>query len=264
MSPHFLKRHGVIFTILWQVLICFFITMAVIIFLYLCQARDKETIGIVAYLAVILFYYFSIRKRQSFEPIGHCSWKSFLIIYGFSVVYLGIYALICLPVQTITPLPYVAYVGLISFIFVGWAEELIFREYFMGKMMQHGYKPWTAILVSAFFFSIAHSPENLYDIIPSLPLGILFGWLYIKTKDLGIPIALHCCWNMIAWLLKRSEIWESTDIENAAPVITAAFPQSLSYEYYVIYALLGWLIFIVAIFLIAKKIGGRYVAQCIK
>jgi len=261
MSPHSFQRHGVIFKIIRQILTCYIIAVAAIAILYICQVRDTAYAGPVAHLIIILLYYFRIREKQSFEPIGHLSWKSFLIIYGFSVIYIGVLALACLPAQVLTPLAYVAYASLIRFIFTGWAEELIFREFFIGKMLQHGYKPWAAILVSSLVFMLIHFPDQWIAAIPYSILGLALGWYYVKTKDLGIPIALHTCWDAMAWLILRNELLTTTDIENTAPVITKLFPQGLPYEYFIICFVFGWLIFIISIFLIAKKIGGRYVAS---
>ena len=264
MAPHFFKRHSIIFKIIWQTIICGCIAVAALHILYICQVRDVVYRAPVAYLLVILFYYLSIRKKQPFQPLGRCSWKSFLIIYGFSVIYLSIFALICLPVQVLTPALYVIYACFIRFIFVGLAEELIFREYIISKMVEHQYKPWAAIIISSVIFTLVHFPGQWNHAILGGVLGLAFGWFYVKTKDLGISIALHCCWDMLAWLLIRSEVWEVAAEENTTHAITILFPQGISYEQYVAGIIIGWLIFIVSIFFIAKKIGSRYVVQYIK
>jgi|GEM_PF-6980680 Predicted metal-dependent membrane protease len=264
MSPHFFKRHSIILRITWQTIICGCIAFAVVGILRICQVRDIAYSASVAYILVILFYYLRTRKKQPFQPIGRYSWKSFLIIYGFSLIYLGIFSLVCLPVQTLTPVPYVVYACAIRYIFTGWAEELLFREYFVSRMIEQQYKPWTAIIVSSLVFMLFHFPGQWLTAIPYSVLGLALGWYYVKTKDLGISVALHCCWDMHVWLLLRAGVWESAAEENTTPIITALFPQGLSYDHYMMGIVFGWFIFVVSIFFIAKKIGNRYVVQYIK
>ena len=87
--------------------------------------------------------------------------------------------------------------GIIAIVIVGpITEELLFREAIEGEMLRRGANPWTAILVSALVFSIAHF--NLAQGLYALPLAIIFGIIYYKTGNIVLTSILHIINNGIA------------------------------------------------------------------
>jgi uncharacterized protein len=71
-------------------------------------------------------------------------------------------------------------------------EELIFRGFLLPsltKFMPVG----GAIAVSAFCFALAHL--NLGDLIPLTVLGMVLGFVYVRSRNLLAPMLLHCLWN---------------------------------------------------------------------
>lgn len=92
--------------------------------------------------------------------------------------------------------------GLLALIIVGpLAEELLFREAIEGEMLRRGARPWVAIAVSAIAFSAIHL--NLAQGLYALPLAILFGIIYLKTRNILITTVLHILNNSIAALQLR-------------------------------------------------------------
>lgn len=77
-------------------------------------------------------------------------------------------------------------------------EETLCRGLMLRGMLQTK-APWKAIFWSAFLFAFMHM--NPWQGIPALMIGILFGWLYYKTRSLWLTIFLHCLNNSISTFL---------------------------------------------------------------
>ncbi|MFP4459927.1 MAG: type II CAAX prenyl endopeptidase Rce1 family protein [Candidatus Zixiibacteriota bacterium] len=93
--------------------------------------------------------------------------------------------------------PYFLFVFLIIMIFVGFAEELIFRGYILSTLMDKESKK-KAIIISALLFTLVHSMNpNLYipGIIMIFVFGLFAGIYYEKTRDLWFLIGIHAAWN---------------------------------------------------------------------
>lgn len=92
-------------------------------------------------------------------------------------------------------------------IFTPILEEFIFRfcsfkfMYFLaGPNMNEKVKNYTAIVVSAFLFSVIHQgglPQNIYAFI----MGLLFGTVYTKEKNILATMYMHCIFNSITLFL---------------------------------------------------------------
>jgi membrane protease YdiL (CAAX protease family) len=76
-------------------------------------------------------------------------------------------------------------------------EEIMFRGIILEGYLKN-YKPWTAILVSAFIFGLIHG--NLAQGVNAFALGILFGWIYWKTSSILLVILLHFVNNVLAFV----------------------------------------------------------------
>ena len=80
--------------------------------------------------------------------------------------------------------------GMIALVIVGpITEELLFREAIAGEMLRRGASPWSAIIVSAFAFSMVHL--NLAQGCYAFPLGIMLGIIYYKTGGIVLTSLLH-------------------------------------------------------------------------
>lgn len=79
------------------------------------------------------------------------------------------------------------------------SEEFVFRGYLLNNLME-SFNKWTALLVSALLFTIAHSlnphlgPIALINIFLG---GLLLGINFIYTKTLWFAIGFHFGWNFI-------------------------------------------------------------------
>jgi membrane protease YdiL (CAAX protease family) len=71
-------------------------------------------------------------------------------------------------------------------------EEMLFRGIILRSFLLQ-YPRWTAIVISATLFGVAHM--NLYQYIVATILGIVAGWLYERSQSLIPCIVLHACYN---------------------------------------------------------------------
>ena len=78
-------------------------------------------------------------------------------------------------------------------------EEFILRGV-IERGLLHWLTPWKAILWSAFFFAVIHL--NPWQAIAAFIAGILFGWIYWKTRSLAVCIFVHLTNNGTAYLIQ--------------------------------------------------------------
>lgn len=87
--------------------------------------------------------------------------------------------------------------SLILFIFVGINEEMFARGYCI-KVLEQTNKKWVPLIVSSAIFSIMHGINPGVTILSLLNIflvGILLGYMFIKTNNLWLPIGYHITWN---------------------------------------------------------------------
>lgn len=90
------------------------------------------------------------------------------------------------------------------------AEEIVFRGGIMKPMLDRGQKPWTAILVSAIVFGLAHG--NPVQIPFAALVGVMFGVVYYKTKSLIITSLCHILNNSLSAILMNIYGSELNDV----------------------------------------------------
>lgn len=78
-------------------------------------------------------------------------------------------------------------------IFAPVIEELFFRRFIINKMIAHG--ELAAIVVSAFVFGMVHG--TLSQIPYALAVGLVFGYIYIRFKNIYLNIGLHMFLNFM-------------------------------------------------------------------
>ncbi|RRB00712.1 CPBP family intramembrane glutamic endopeptidase [Larkinella rosea] len=100
----------------------------------------------------------------------------------------------------------------------GIGEEVLFRGMVQRKLAQWTGNIHVAIWVSAVIFSAIHI--QFYGFVPRVLLGALFGYVYVWSGNIWVPILAHAVNNgftvLMVWLHHRKLI--SVDIENTATV----------------------------------------------
>ncbi|MDR2585370.1 MAG: CPBP family intramembrane metalloprotease [Prevotellaceae bacterium] len=78
-------------------------------------------------------------------------------------------------------------------------EEWLLRGVALKGLLQRGYSPAAAICWTALMFGVIHL--NPWQAIPAFLMGILFGWVYWRTRSLWSSIFLHAVNNGMTLLL---------------------------------------------------------------
>lgn len=98
--------------------------------------------------------------------------------------------------------------GLLVSVFAGLFEEIAYRGYLMAYF--GGWLgPWGALAASSLLFGLAHLYQGKWGVPATALLGALFGWVYIETGSLLLPILLHAALDIssmvTAWIVLRRE-----------------------------------------------------------
>ncbi|MGL5086616.1 MAG: lysostaphin resistance A-like protein [Clostridium sp.] len=87
--------------------------------------------------------------------------------------------------------------GLVLFIAVGFGEEIFGRGYCMSVLKQTRNK-WVILIVSSIIFSAMHMSNDGVGVLPLVNIflvGIVFGYMYMKSSNIWMPIGFHITWN---------------------------------------------------------------------
>lgn len=72
-------------------------------------------------------------------------------------------------------------------------EEFIYRKFIINRMRPYGER--FAVVFSALLFALAHG--NFYQVFYSFGVGLIFGYLYVKTDNIKINIVYHMAVNFM-------------------------------------------------------------------
>lgn len=96
---------------------------------------------------------------------------------------------------------------LIQVIVAPLTEELVFRRLLIDRMRVYGEK--MAVVASALMFALYHC--NLSQLFYAAALGLVFGYLYLRTSRLRYGAALHMCLNLIGSIVVPF-LWERSGL----------------------------------------------------
>jgi membrane protease YdiL (CAAX protease family) len=99
--------------------------------------------------------------------------------------------------QTTVALAPQIYLAIQAIVFAPITEELLFRGILYPSIKQQGY-PKLALLITSVLFGALHL--NLMLFVPLTFLGLMLGWLYEKTDNLGASIFAHSFFNLANYL----------------------------------------------------------------
>ena len=88
-------------------------------------------------------------------------------------------------------------VGIFAFIAVGFGEEIFGRGYCMSVLKQTRNK-WVVLIVSSIIFAAMHLGNAAIGVLPLINLflvGIAFGYMFMKSSNIWMPIGFHITWN---------------------------------------------------------------------
>jgi membrane protease YdiL (CAAX protease family) len=94
--------------------------------------------------------------------------------------------------------PSAFFVSLGLMVFIAFSEELVFRGYILGNLMESFGNKWVALVISAVLFAAFHFTNPGVHTLAFINLflaGLLLGINYIYTKNLWFSFLFHLSWN---------------------------------------------------------------------
>jgi membrane protease YdiL (CAAX protease family) len=112
------------------------------------------------------------------------------------------------PVNSVSIGTTLAAAGVVGFVFAcliaPWAEELLFRKWLYGGLLQDEVKH--AGLIQAAVFAIPHAPVfGLRGAVGAFIAGLIFAWLYRTSGRILLPAAVHGAYN--GSILATQHLW---------------------------------------------------------
>lgn len=86
----------------------------------------------------------------------------------------------------------VAYAAVVAVLAPVW-EELIFRGFLVSSLLRF-LPPWGAVLTSSLVFAMCHF--RIQTVLPLMILGVGFGTVFVRCKNLLPAMVLHGSWNV--------------------------------------------------------------------
>ena len=116
-------------------------------------------------------------------------------------------------------------------------EEVLFRGVVLNALLD-GLSPWRAVLAAALLFAVSHL--NAPQFVAALGLGIMFGWLRLRTKSLLPGIAGHAFVNLWSTVARHAHHVRLSP--TAAPPQALGSPAAIMTTFVVLAVItaLGW------------------------
>jgi sodium transport system permease protein len=131
-------------------------------------------------------------------------------------------------------------------------EELAFRGFILSGL-EHDFKPWSAILFSAFLFGFLHVLLSLFQqLFNASLLGVILGLLAIRSRSILPGIVFHAINNTLAIVL--GTVAEKAGPEGAARHVFRDSSQALYHVHWVVF---GGVVSAFLIYLLVRDTGRR-------
>ena len=168
----------------------------------------SNCLGNISYILACIIIW-KVFEKQKLSKMGLTSikkgYKEFIIGLILGAITMSIVAIVIMAIgdiHMINPInkPQISMsllYGLISFIFVGFGEEILSRGYIMSVLKQTRNK-WIVLVGPALIFAALHLGNPGIDILSFINLflvGVLFAYMFMKSKNIWMPIGYHITWN---------------------------------------------------------------------
>ena len=182
--------------------------------------RTLVVVGLLEMLLLGVVWLFTVRRRRlswralGFRKVGAGALLGLpLLVILASVSLTGLLVLLAravglevlMPPETpqllrgAMPVQYAAVIGVVVFL-APLAEEVFFRGFVLQGLMP-SLGPWGAVAASAALFSVSHGAVGM--LIPTLILGLLLGWLFLRAGSIWACFTAHAFQNALALSLAR-------------------------------------------------------------
>lgn len=100
--------------------------------------------------------------------------------------------------------------SLLAVIALAAAEELVYRQFLLGRMLRFGISPWIAVLIQALIFHRLHGPEARTSADTMqwyLLAGVTLGTIYFASRSMLMCTAAHALANVAMAQASPSHAW---------------------------------------------------------
>jgi len=177
---------------------------------------NQELLNTVLYLEVFIIEwsigYIVIRKlgingvKRLIIPKKKLRWlPSILVCVSLNLLF-TIYMVLALVFGRIQPWGDLNFFQIFFFIVLtpltaGFVEELIWRGYFVEKLLAMNKSEWKAVVYSSVSFAFIHGVILVDKLIVTFLFGIIAGLYYVKERNLPVLIVSHVILDVIAFSL---------------------------------------------------------------
>lgn len=139
-------------------------------------------------------------------------------------------------------------------------EEIMFRKLIIDHTVMYGEK--VAIIYSAFTFALFHM--NLFQFFYALAVGLIFGYIYVKTKSIKYSIIMHIIINFFGGVIApfivssvNVDVLQNIEMLSEAEIIKYIIPALTLFMYLII--LFGFVITGIVLFIInVRKVSFNH------
>lgn len=135
-------------------------------------------------------------------------WKTFFIVFAAMTAYILI---LSFKGQNGMKISGNVPANILIFLFVGIGEEIVFRGWLLNASVRRE-KPAVPIAVNALMFLAIHFPKWIingvflsnmlhFGFVTIIVLSVLFSLVFLRTRNILIPVILHFWWDLLVTLL---------------------------------------------------------------
>lgn len=191
----------------------------------------SETIGSALILIVMLLFKNSYVFTQPHKKFSKGLFYGLFFIIG-SIFFTLIYgANVLAKINEISILTILNLI--IGCFFIGVAEEFLCRGWLLNEFLErYGDTKkgiWYSIIISGVIFGLMHLgniaigqniPDTITQVLNTASMGILFGLIYYKTKNIWSVIFLHAFWDFSIFLSKIIPTTSATEMTTSISVVS--------------------------------------------
>ena len=175
--------------------------------------NEALLIIIIGNLIPVLFGIYAIRQwrlkkysgNQIIRELGFRPFSRIQLIYGlsigaivFTIIFLVFIKSNFLVINNFSWTSSNLLITLLIFAILAIGEELVFRSFFINGLKQFTKSIVLILIISSLFFSIVHwfnDGSTILSSVSSFIGGLMYGYAFIRTEKLWLPIGLHFSWN---------------------------------------------------------------------
>ena len=158
-----------------------------------------------AFIVIRRFRKQGIILKEFIMPTKESRWiPAILVFFSLNVLFVVymLYPLIPIPPMSDLSLLQLFFFLVLDPITAAFVEELIWRGYFIEKLLAKGYNEWKTILFSSVSFAFIHGffiPDKL---VVTFLIGLIAGIYYVRERNLVVLMGTHLTFDIIGFALK--------------------------------------------------------------